>query len=92
MVGLAPSWALITVCAKQAQPNFAQPREAIFACILIAVSQIAGLFVGRIDIELPPHAGARSAWDSAVSIITGALLGLVLFIVCNVFLGFNLLV
>jgi hypothetical protein len=38
--------------------------------------QIAGLVAGRINIELPPHRGAETAMASAISIVTGALFGL----------------
>ncbi|HYG76821.1 MAG TPA: hypothetical protein VEK08_17590 [Planctomycetota bacterium] len=59
-------------------------EENLFLGALIGAGQIAGLFVGRIHIELPPYNGAISAWDSAISILTGALLGAVAPFACIV--------
>jgi len=46
--------------------------------IFLAGSQIVGLLIGRVHIELPPHRGARTAWASAISIVAGGLIGLLI--------------
>ena len=44
--------------------------------LVLGASQLVGLLIGRIHIELPPHRGARTARQSAVSIVAGGLIGL----------------
>jgi hypothetical protein len=45
---------------------------------IVLTSQLFGLYIGRLSIEFPPHAGAKSAFHSANSIFTGAAVGFVL--------------
>ena len=44
--------------------------------LVLAGSQVVGLLIGRVHVELPPHRGARSACASAISIVAGGLIGL----------------
>lgn len=82
MLGIAPSIVAATVFLSSTEsPNFRweQARGPLLSIVALAVFQIAGLAVGRIDIELPPHFGARNGFESGVSIVTGALIGLLVY-------------
>lgn len=79
MAGLTPSLALIAFIGRMRAHEAAHDAEGLtMIAALLASSQIAGLFIGRLNIEIPPHTGAETAFASAVSIITGAFIGMVL--------------
>ena len=78
MAGLTPSMALIA--AHYRAGVLSEPGPFWTLASLLAISQIAGLFIGRVHIEIPPHRGAKNAFDSAVSIVTGALLGILILV------------
>lgn len=79
MAAIAPTFFIVTVLIEENESRGWQRGDLLSVAILLlvlGVSQLVGLFVGRIRIELPPRSGARTAWESAVSIVAGGLLGL----------------
>jgi uncharacterized membrane protein YjfL (UPF0719 family) len=85
MIGLAPTIALFTLILSEAErPDFSLENNWGGVAMLIALLtfQVAGLIAGRVNIELPPHSGAQSGWESGISIVTGALLGMLALALC----------
>lgn len=82
MVGLAPTIAtLIAMLEDGPVGRGLQTGEVLSIAAFVGImagGQVVGLIIGRIHIELPPHSGAQTAMDSAISIVTGALIGLFL--------------
>lgn len=76
MLGLVPSMLI----AANAMKDWEKGVVGAFAGLLILIvpAQILGLIVGRTHIEMPPHSGAQNAFQSGVSILTGALFGILI--------------
>jgi hypothetical protein len=94
MLGLAPSMTAVTIFTNTiGQQMFHSKNDILMllAIIGLTVFQIAGLAVGRIDIELTSsQPGECTAFESGVSIVTGALLGLIAF--CGSFLVLGIVI
>jgi hypothetical protein len=81
MAALAPTITTVSIILKENEVRGWQSGDAYGMAVLLiflGVSQIVGLFLGRIHIELPPNRGAQSAWESAVSIFTGGWIGILM--------------
>ena len=84
MVGLAPTMGLITLFDSingSAEPEFViniDRSSQIFVIASMVIFQIAGLLVGRLDLELREgELPTITAWTSAVSVVTGAMIGII---------------
>lgn len=51
----------------------------LYLAVSSFIGTLAGLIVGRIHIEFPTYGGAKNAYESAVSIFTGAFIGFMFF-------------
>jgi len=76
ILGLMPS----VLLASYAIQEFERDKSLNFALfvLLLVPAQIVGLLMGRTHIEMPPHTGAKNAFDSGVSILAGAMFGILL--------------
>lgn len=76
MLGLSPTMIMAAIVNEQKL----SPKDLIFwitGTIALAIVQIGGLAAGRMDIEIrESELGPVNAMSSAISIVTGALLGL----------------
>lgn len=86
LVCLSPACCVLGKAFKSQRPG-----ELLLVGGLSFVGTLGGLVLGRIHIELPPHQGARNNAESAVSILTGALIGWAFFPVPLLVPGLSLL-
>ena len=84
MVGLAPTMGIIALfdsINRSSEPVFVIHigRSAqILTIASMAIFQTAGLVVGRLDLELREgELPTITAWTSAISVVTGALIGII---------------
>lgn len=81
-------WAATLACTpsflllKFALDTFDTSLLAMFVAVLLG--QVAGLMIGRVHIEIPPHQGAKNAVESAISIVAGALVGILMLFVFSI--------
>jgi hypothetical protein len=80
MAGLSPSMIAVSMFSESFKQNGLKTENmqlGLAAIIVLSIFQIAGLIVGRIDIELrEKELGPITAWTSALSIFTGAFVGI----------------
>src|SRR5262245_58545957 len=79
MAGLSPTIVIASLMLEDSMKAGFNVRDILGTLFIVALlwfGQVAGCFVGRVHLELPPHQGATSTLDSAISIFTGAWIGL----------------
>ena len=91
MAGLSPSMICIALLSKHIETHGSGDERTHFytgGLIIIAVFQVAGLIVGRIDIEpRERELGPITAWSSALSIFTGAFVGILMGLMAGLVAG-----